>query len=159
MIRSKTKVTRITQQNSIVVRNCQSKDVASLRKIYLETRRLTFPWLKDQPLLLSDFDKDTADERIWICEYHGVLVGFIAVQPDEKFIHHLFVLTKYAGYGFGTQLLEQCLNEIGYPARLKCVSENEKALHFYKALGWKTIETAYSSDGEYHLMELNQPSS
>ncbi|EJL6361130.1 GNAT family N-acetyltransferase, partial [Vibrio cholerae] len=40
-------------------------NLESLRKLYLDSRRDSFPWLKTDSFRLEDFDRDSQGERIW----------------------------------------------------------------------------------------------
>ncbi len=135
------------------VREALASDAASLQGVYLNTRLERFHWLDPDQLRASDFDRDTAGERIWVAELDGRVVGFVSVWVPDNFIHHLFVLPEYSGQKTGSVLLAACLDAVGRPAQLKCVSANLEALHFYLAKGWKTISKGFSADGEYHLMQ------
>jgi len=138
----------------MIVRSFKDSDRKSLHHVYLETRKQHFTWLDADTLKLSDFDRDTKGESIWVCEYNAEVVGFIAAQVPDNFIHHLFVLPQFAGIGIGSALLQTCLNEIGLPAQLKCVSANTQALNFYLSKGWRSLSQTQGVDGEYHLMEI-----
>lgn len=142
------------ERNKLIIRSFTDSDRKSLQHVYLKTRKLHFTWLDVSSLKLSDFERDTEGECIWVCEKNGAAVGFIAAQVPNNFIHHLFVLPQFAGIGVGSALLQSCLNEIGLPAQLKCVTENTQALNFYVSKGWKSLSQAIGSDGEYHLMEI-----
>ena len=71
-------------------------------------------------MTLNDFDKDTIEEYILL-------------------IHNLFVHPDFIGKGVGTQLVTNAIEKMGKPVRLKCVSENHKALMFYEKSGWKKV--------------------
>lgn len=139
-----------------MIREMTPKDLSALRSIYLETRAVTFQWLNETDLNLDDFDRDTEGERIWVAEFAGQLVGFISAWEPDNFIHHLFVLPTFSGNKIGSALLSTCLENIGRPAQLKCVSANADALRFYRAKGWQTVSRGVSSDGEYQLMQRNE---
>ena len=139
------------------VREFLEKDRESLRNVYLVTRMERFDWLNGESLRESDFDRDTEGERIWVCEDSGQVIGFISVWEPENFIHHLFVLPAYSRIGYGSQLLKVCMAKIGRPAQLKCVAQNTDAMNFYQSKGWYTVSKGVSSDGDYHLMQTNEP--
>ncbi|MCW8195113.1 GNAT family N-acetyltransferase [Proteobacteria bacterium 005FR1] len=134
------------------VRDFREDDRPAAREVYLESRRRTFTWLNVDGYRLEDFDKDTADERLWVYENDGEVSGFISVYLPANFIHHLYILPQHAGKGFGAALLHNALACIGRPARLKCLSRNGQALAFYAAMGWVSEEIGNSQDGSYHLM-------
>lgn len=137
----------------MTIRRFEERDREALRGIYLQTRMKSFSWLEGKHLKLDDFDKDTEGESIWVCEKQAEIVGFVSAQVAGKFIHHLYVLPKFSKNGYGSKLLKACLDSVGYPAQLKCVSENTRALRFYRSKGWHTLSREEDIDGEYHLME------
>jgi ribosomal protein S18 acetylase RimI-like enzyme len=139
------------------VRLFVEEDRDALKHVYLETRRQLFSWLSPGSLQDSDFDRDTKEEKIWVYENEGKVIGFISVWEPDNFIHHLFVLPEFSRNGYGSKLLDACLADIGYSVTLKCVSQNFSALNFYKSKGWTTISKGVSSDGEYHLMQAIEP--
>lgn len=134
----------------------QSSFLPALRQLYLETRIQTFSWLDPSTFQLSDFDTAIQGEGILIALSDGQPVGFISWWAPDNFIHNLYVDANFARLGIGKALLNQCLTQIGRPATLKCLQQNENALSFYRAQGW-TIHTAgQSADGNYFLMALDQ---
>jgi ribosomal protein S18 acetylase RimI-like enzyme len=145
----------MSQEGSLLVREMQPGDTTELQFVYLETRREKFNWLDCEEVSAGDFERDTEGEKVWVAEKEGRVVGFVAVWEPDHFIHHLFILPSFAGQRIGSELLATCLGVIGRPAQLKCLSANVEALSFYRAKGWRTIEMGESSDGEYHLMQLN----
>ncbi|MEQ8427624.1 MAG: GNAT family N-acetyltransferase [Gammaproteobacteria bacterium] len=134
----------------------RQEDLPVLQSIYLQTRAEKFHWISRSDLDIDDFERDTEGEKIWVAELNGQLVGFISAWEPGNFIHHLFVLPKFSGKKIGSALLSTCLESIGRPAQLKCVSANTDALEFYRAKGWHTISLGVSSDGEFQLMERNE---
>ena len=138
------------------VRPFMENDRDALRQVYLESRQHTFTWLDPASLRLSDFDRDTRGEAIWVAERDGSLVGFVSVDEEDNFIHNLFVLTRWLGHGVGSQLLATALASIGSPARLKCVAENTRAISFYQAKGWQKVGEGVSEDGKYYVLESGE---
>uniref|UniRef100_UPI000E0AF462 GNAT family N-acetyltransferase n=1 Tax=Vibrio cholerae TaxID=666 RepID=UPI000E0AF462 len=80
-------------------------NLESLRKLYLDSRRDSFPCLKADSFRIEDFDRDSQGERIWLSEVLGNVAGFISIWEPDKFIHHLYVATEYQGQGVGLMLL------------------------------------------------------
>ena len=73
-----------------MIRTMQKNDINAVRKVYSDTRRSEFKWLKDNHLDLSDFDKDTEGEKILVALENSQVVGFISIWEADSFIHHLF---------------------------------------------------------------------
>lgn len=125
-----------------------------LSRIYLESRQDTFTWLSPTSFRLSDFDRDTAGEAIWVAERQGTLLGFVSVDEADNFIHNLFVATQWLGHGIGSQLLATSLANINSPARLKCLLDNARAIAFYRTKGWQEVGEGVSDDGRYVVLEM-----
>tara|TARA_R110002049_G_scaffold161450_13_gene327030 strand:+ start:2510 stop:2914 length:405 start_codon:yes stop_codon:yes gene_type:complete len=129
------------------------QDLPALQRIYLQTRAEKFHWLDQADLRTSDFERDTEGERIWVAETARQIVGFASVWEQENFVHHLFVLPSHAGKKIGSALLATCLQNMGRPAQLKCMTANADALRFYQTLGWQTIDRGVTVHGEYQLLQ------
>ncbi|OOE70824.1 GNAT family N-acetyltransferase [Salinivibrio kushneri] len=139
------------------VRRFVETDREALRNIYFESRRNAFGWLDPNSVRLSDFDRDTENEAIWVAEREGSLIGFVSIYEPENFIHNLFVRPSWIGRGCGSELLTTCLKQLGRPARLKCIAENTKALAFYEARGWNTVGEGVNEEGRYLVLETVKP--
>jgi GNAT superfamily N-acetyltransferase len=115
-----------------------------------------FGWMDSSLFRADDFDRDTEGEIIWVAISDNEPVGFISVWEPENFIHNLFVHPKVIRQGFGSALLDECLNHIGRPAVLKCASKNIRARDFYVSKGWGTVSEADGPDGKYLLMHFDE---
>ncbi|MGG3280104.1 N-acetyltransferase family protein [Paenibacillus solani] len=123
----------------MIIREASKIDYPELRQIYLESRRKSFHWANTEELNLNDFDKDTTEEYILLAEENSRILGFASLYLPDRFIHNLFVHPDFCGKGVGTQLVKNAIEKMGKPVRLKCVSENHKALSFYEKSGWKKV--------------------
>lgn len=123
----------------IIIREASKIDYPQLRQIYLESRRKSFHWANTEEMNLDDFDRDTTEEYILLAEENSRILGFASLYLPENFIHNLFVHPDFSGKGVGTQLVNHAIEKMGKPVRLKCVSENHKALGFYEKSGWKKV--------------------
>jgi ribosomal protein S18 acetylase RimI-like enzyme len=140
----------------IRIRAVGPDDAPRLREIYLEARRDTFHWVDPSRYKLRDFDTDTAGEEMLLAQLEGQIAAFISWWAPERFIHHLYVDSRFRRRGVGRALLDACLARTTRPARLKCVVRNEAAFEFYLAQGWYVLETAVGNDGEYYMMQLGR---
>jgi GNAT superfamily N-acetyltransferase len=129
-------------------------DVADLRVLFLRARLAAFFWVEPDSLRLEDFDAATQDEPILVATHNDLIVGFVSWWPPENFVHNLFVDPAHQGAGIGKQLLAACLLQIGRPATLKCVQQNEAALRFYHRLGWEVAGEGVTDGVAYFLMRL-----
>ena len=138
----------------MTIRTFAEDDRQALREIFLASRRRAFHWRSVESFSLDDFDCTTEGEDIWVATRGEEIVGFVsATQPD--FIHHLYVAPHLLGRGYGTALLDECLDHLERPAALKCLARNTSAARFYHARGWKTVLEAEGSDGWYLLMHFD----
>ncbi|MDE1477658.1 GNAT family N-acetyltransferase [Xenorhabdus bovienii] len=134
--------------------------IEALRILYLESRKVTFTWLNTDNYQLTDFDKDTEGEMIYIAVENGKVLGFISVWVQNHFIHHLYVSTESHRCGIGTQLLDFVKSKYPHQLSLKCLVKNHKAVNFYEFNGF--IKKAKSSDelaGNYYLMVFSDQKS
>lgn len=138
------------------IRAATQADYAELRNIYLESRRARFHWVKPEELSLQDFDADTVDEHIIVAENEdGQLLGFASLYLPDNFIHLLFIHPGFIGGGTGSRLLDASISLMQQPVRLKCVSDNHKAIGFYERQGWKKVIEEGAPGAKYWVMEYD----
>lgn len=125
-----------------------------LRQLYLRARQQAFTWLDAAQFALADFEAVTQGETILVALDPAEPVGFIAWWPPNNFVHSLFVAPEQAGRGVGKALLRACLDQIGRPATLKCLQQNQSALGFYQRQGWTIQGAGDSPEGPYFLLAL-----
>lgn len=134
------------------IRIANELDYPALRKIYLESRRKNFHWADIEKMTLEDFDKDTVEEYIILVEENNHILGFASLYLPENFIHNLFVHPDFFGKGVGGALLDASIEKMNKPLRLKCVSENNKAMKFYESKGWKKVVEEGDPKERYWVM-------
>lgn len=105
---------------------------------------------------LDDFDRDTSEEQILLAEENNQVLGFASLYVPDRFIHNLFVHPSAAGKGVGKQLLQQSVAVLGTPVTLKCVSDNDKALTFYKKQGWKAVVEEGEPGSRYWVLQYKE---
>jgi len=140
----------------MIIRVAQKKDVPDLKKIFLIARKTHFTWRDTSQFQLSDYDKATEGEDIWLAEENGRILGFIALWAPTNFIHHLFIHPHYQGKGIGKKLLEKAKEILQYPITLKVEIPNEKARLFYSKQGWSVVEENNNAEEPYYLMKLEK---
>lgn len=137
---------------AIVIRMAGPGDTNVLAELFLECRRDAFHWLDAEIFQLSDFQKQTEGERVFVAEEGGELVGFISVWEKDAFIHHLFVSPRFQRRGIGTMLVKSLYSWLPLPYTLKCDAKNEQALAFYQTTGWQETGKGCGEHGEYILL-------
>ncbi|MFB0840590.1 GNAT family N-acetyltransferase [Paenibacillus oleatilyticus] len=134
------------------IRVANESDYAKLRIIYLESRRKNFHWADIEKMTLEDFDNHTVDEYIILAEEDNHILGFASLYLPDNFIHNLFVHPDFFGKGVGGLLLDASIEKMNKPLRLKCVSDNQKAMKFYENKGWKKVVEEGHSGEKYWVM-------
>jgi RimJ/RimL family protein N-acetyltransferase len=115
-------------------------------------------WLPESSRLQTDLARVSAGELQYVAAVgnearSGDVLGFVSVQLQESFVHHLYVHPDFRGQGVGRALLTSLESWLPTPWRLKCVRANHRALAFYLALGWHEIGEGESRDGAYAILE------
>ncbi|MCM3132869.1 GNAT family N-acetyltransferase [Paenibacillus polysaccharolyticus] len=136
----------------MIIREASIADYPQLRQIYLDSRRESFHWANTDKMTLDDFDRDTLEEEILLAEENRHILGFASLYVPNRFIHNLFVHPSASGKGIGDLLLKRAISELGTPVTLKCVSENQIALNFYKKRGWKTVVEEGEPGAKYWVL-------
>ena len=134
------------------IREFVETDRPELQQIYLRSRQQTFYWLNTSLFELTDFDKDTVGEEIWVADDGGTLKGFIALWGADNFIHHLYVHPQFLNKGIGKMLLTKVIEKATKPIALKCMVNNKNALAFYKSQGWRYKSEGLNEGGQYYLL-------
>ena len=140
----------------VKIRIYNEGDCKQLEDIFYTVRREEFFWVDREKLSPLDFQGTTEGEQIFVAEEDGKAVGFISVWVPDKFIHNLFVSQMFRKQGIGRALIERAMEEFGTPLSLKCMKENESALKFYRADGWKIKEEGMCEEGKYYLLQKGE---
>ncbi|MDU5333996.1 GNAT family N-acetyltransferase [Enterococcus sp.] len=136
----------------IQIREMILDDKPQLRHLYLESRRTTFYWADPELMHLEDFDRDTAEELVFVAESQQKLIGFISLYVPDNFIHCLFVDRNFKGQGTGHLLLKEAKQHLQLPMKLKCLSKNTPALAFYEKEGWEKIHEVKVPDAYWNML-------
>ena len=137
--------------NYIQIQKAQKEEYDDLRKIYLKSRQENFIWMEYDSIKLEDFDRSTEGELIYTAKINNEIAGFISIWEEDKFIHSLFVSSKFQRCGVGKALINEAVKVVGLPLTLKCVKANENALKFYLSQGWTIKEEVIEKDPYYLL--------
>lgn len=129
------------------IRNFEGGDREQLQNLYQTVKATLTP---DE---VHDFNQDTIGEDIFVADYDRQIIGFIAIWPPDRFIHHLYILPTYQGQGVGSQLLFEILKQYQQPLSLKCLVNNPRAVAFYQQHGFQIETRGMSEDGAYYLLQ------
>jgi len=89
---------------------------------------------------------DPARDRVWICEYHEKIVGFLLLmhRGEAAQLRYFILKPKYRGIGLGNKLmnlyvgfLKQCKYRSSY---LWTTDELPASAHLYQKFGFKLTE-------------------
>ena len=139
---------------AFVVRPATVYDRPALTDFYRQTLAIA-DWIPAAAKETADFEHDTVGERVLVAvNPANEPIGFVSVWEPESFIHHLYVREAEWGMGVGRSLLAHLRPLVRRPWRLKCLTANARALGFYRALGWRELETGMCVEGEYILFEF-----
>lgn len=93
----------------------------------------------------SQYDKEK--DRVWVCEHHNSIVGFLLLMHREDTTAQLrffILLPAYRGTGLGRKLMElfmQWIRDHGYRcAYLWTTNEQTAAAELYKKFGFRLTE-------------------
>jgi ribosomal protein S18 acetylase RimI-like enzyme len=100
----------------------------------------------------STFAEETVDETLLVAECEGRTVGFASVYLPQSFVHHLYVDPDFASRGIGAELLRNAVALAGGRASLKCQTRNQRAIAFYRRLGWIEVSAGTSEYGPWVAM-------
>ena len=140
--------------NQLEIRNIKNSDKPILAEMYCRLNTETFHWMPQGSFTLSDFEKDTLDEKILVAALGEVILGFVSLKESENLIHQLYVDTNTQGQSIGKKLLNEIISIVKQrPLYLHCRVKNEHAFNFYKKYGFRLeSEFNHNSDVYYKLV-------
>ncbi|MPM57820.1 hypothetical protein SDC9_104643 [bioreactor metagenome] len=126
----------------IKTRNCKLDDYDFVISLVRET---IFPLVSnyyqvDENIYKERFETDFKEREI--LEINQKPIGFYQVKQndDELEIKGLFLIKEYRNKGIGKYLMEKFEKTNGIKSLVLKVWDNNKAVEFYKKLGYKIIE-------------------
>ena len=76
-------------ETNIKVLESRDQDIPALRELFLSVRIATLVREDPSRFALSDFDRETRDEFIFVALADENIVGFVSVWAPDNFVHHL----------------------------------------------------------------------
>jgi len=103
--------------------------------------RRVWGWDEDEQRRLHE--RRFASQDFQVIQVSGVNAGVLAIErrPDCLRVNQLLLLPEYQGKGIGTACMTRVLGEAAersVPVRLQVLKGNERALSFYRRLGFQT---------------------
>jgi GNAT superfamily N-acetyltransferase len=140
----------------ISVRPATTGDSFAVQAIY-ERSISEAAWLPESAKQNVAFADVSIGEVIFVATADADAVdGFVSVQPNDSFIHHLYVRPDARGNFVGQALLNSLQAWLPQPWRLKCVRENAGALKFYFRGGWSEVGSGESEHGAFVILSFHQ---
>jgi GNAT superfamily N-acetyltransferase len=144
---------------SVTIRERRAEDVAALAEVLAEQQAATrYPIRWPLPIPVEDFLVRPGEERAWVADLDGRVVGHVAVYElggplrdafagaagtDEVAeLAVLFVATEVIGTGIGGRLHDTAVAWIRASGRqpvLDVVPVHERAVEVYRHRGWQEI--------------------
>ncbi|NDJ55846.1 N-acetyltransferase [Enterobacteriaceae bacterium 4M9] len=132
-----------------MIREAHARDMPALLTLWLESTTAAHPFIPAtywQESLPCVRDVYLPNARSWLSDTGGIQ-GFISVL-EQQFVGALFVTPHALGQGTGRALMQtvqQC-----YPAlSLEVYQQNERAVAFYRAMGFSVVESAWQPDTQH----------
>ena len=142
------------QWSEMEITKMRESNLPMLSMLYLDVRKATFSWLNTDNYLLSDFERDTEGESIYVAMDGEKILGFISIWDADNFIHHLYVSTNAQDQNIGSKLIDFAISLNPKPLSLKCMAKNERAILFYEKNGFAKENKVMDSSGGYYLMSI-----
>jgi len=129
------------------------KDILSQEQI-----QYMLNWMYDLKHLENQFNQG---HQFYVAEFEGNPLGFIGIEPNypEKGltkIHKIYILPSQQGLGIGKKLIEfvkKIANQSDMEGLLLNVNRFNKAIDFYKAIGFRVLYEENIDIGSGYLME------
>jgi ribosomal protein S18 acetylase RimI-like enzyme len=156
----------------ITLRNWTKKDFQTVRNILLVTWKDAYRFIPEKDIIthlenyysktkLLELFNDHCTKGI-LTEIENKPVGWMKLFDDQSnkkfFISSLYVLPEFQGYGIGKKLLleaESIALKLNYDkVWLGVMKDNNKALEWYKKIGFQFVEEEPFKMGETEVMHL-----
>lgn len=130
-----------------MIRQLQNKDIDKIMEIWLEStidahKFISKEYWNENYNIVKDIYIPMS--KTFVYEDNDDIRGFISIINND-FIGALFVEKNYQGQGIGKSLIDYAKN-LYDNLSLAVYKENEKALEFYKKMGFKIISENINED-------------
>lgn len=124
------------QTLAFAIRRARTDEIPACAALYERVGSATFVWRPKNWFKAADFMRFAKEEAVYVAESNGQILGIMSVYRPESFVHCLYVDMPAQGLGVGTALLAHAAKETKGPLALKVDEPNQRALAFYKHLGF-----------------------
>jgi GNAT superfamily N-acetyltransferase len=135
---------------TVTLRPATTDDATAIATLFLASRREALPYL---PEVHTDAETFAWMEQVvlargdvWVAEFDGRIVGFMAVNGDH--LDHLYLLPGYQRRGIGDRLLAKAKELSPDRLELWAFQRNAPARAFYEARGFVAVEFGDGSGNE-----------
>ena len=136
----------------VTIRSYAPSDIPACVGIFDRAWHAGHPYAP-RPINKTVLAAETTDETLFVAvDERDTVIGFVSVYLLQSFVHHLYVDPSQSGHGIGTELLAHALAAAGGSATLKCQTGNERALRFYRRLGWVEVAAGVGEFGPWVAM-------
>ncbi|WP_437887819.1 N-acetyltransferase [Phytobacter sp. V91] len=134
----------------------KNKDISPLLTLWLESTTFAHPFItekywRDSEKLVREVYLPAA--QTWVWEAQGKPQGFISVM-ETQFVGALFVRPAAVRRGIGKALLDHVKQRFS-ALSLEVYQNNERAVHFYHAQGFRIEDSAWQDDTRYPTWIMN----
>lgn len=130
-------------KNEIIIRLYEEADFERLTEIHDPARKneLFLAGLSAAfiPLSIAAVEEDLFSYEVYVAEYGGIVVGFVAFNKDE--IAWLYVDVNYSRKGIGKSLVDFALHRVGTKVSIEVLKGNFPAISLYSSVGFQIAET------------------
>lgn len=114
------------------------EDAAAIGELWFESWQSTGP--EDASVTKADLIKRATGEladrwEVTVAEADGVLLGFVALAPNERRLDQLFIAPHAQGRGIGAVLLKLAKQRFAEGFWLRVGAANTRAIAFYEREG------------------------
>lgn len=134
---------------SISIRRAVPADQAACAGIFIATVTATFPNEPAAGKTAEAYASSILGEEQWVAFRGGNVIGYISVYWPTNFIHSLYIKPDFQGQGAGRTLLSTVLQLAKGDMELKTDKANERALAFYRRLGWRAVGEGIAATGPW----------
>ena len=135
--------------DGIIVRDMRPADSEQVRALFESVYKSLFSGA------VPAFESAVRGERIFVALHSGLIAGIATVWEADSFIHFLFFDRRFRRKGVGRAMITKIAETYERPLTLKCLLENAGAMAFYRATGWREMETGLCEEGAYALLRYD----
>lgn len=134
------------------LRRYEPEDLHSTIAMWIETKRIAYPYLPLEPTYTFDdnleFFRSHIEPRceIWLADEEGRIVGFLAL--DGGYLDRLYVATTHQRQGVGEMLLQRARERSPDGLSLHTHQQNHQARAFYEKHGFRAVKLGISPPPE-----------